>query len=71
VSGAPAPAPGSDPPAPLTERQPFIAPTIHEMPEPELVPIEDGWDMPTKSDPNLRKLVERELELHKKRKGSA
>ena len=31
----------------------------------------DDFDMPTRSDPNLRKLVERELELHRKRKGSS
>jgi eukaryotic-like serine/threonine-protein kinase len=71
LRGAPrAPAPSSDAPAPLTERQPFINPTIQEMPEPDVHFQEEGWDMPTKSDPNLRKLVERELELHKKRKGS-
>lgn len=29
----------------------------------------DPFDMPTRSDPNLRKLVEQELELHRKRKG--
>ncbi len=28
----------------------------------------DLWDLPTKSDPNLRKLVEEELALHRKRK---
>jgi len=31
----------------------------------------DDFEMPTRSDPNLRKLVERELELHRKRKGSS
>ncbi len=45
--------------APMTER----VPTMHQ---PEL-PEHD--EMPTRSDPNLRKIVERELELHRKRKG--
>lgn len=30
---------------------------------------EDPFDLPTRNDPNLRKLVERELELHRARKG--
>jgi serine/threonine-protein kinase len=30
---------------------------------------DDPFDMPTRSDPNLRKLVEQELELHRKRRG--
>jgi hypothetical protein len=30
---------------------------------------DDPFDMPTRSDPNLRKLVERELDLQRKRKG--
>ncbi|MDB4935752.1 MAG: serine/threonine protein kinase [Labilithrix sp.] len=30
---------------------------------------DDPFDMPTKSDPNLRKLVEQELELQRKRRG--
>ncbi len=56
-----APAPPSDrtiDAAPMTERMPPTADLDHE-------------DMPTRSDPNLRKLVERELELHRKRKGPA
>lgn len=48
--------------APLTERQPFTPPILHEDPA-------DGWDIPTKNDPNLRQLVERELELFRKRNG--
>ncbi|MBX3190580.1 MAG: serine/threonine protein kinase [Labilithrix sp.] len=50
--------------------------TIHDM-APNTIPNPtsgsplgpDPFDMPTKADPNLRKLVERELELHRKRKG--
>jgi len=30
---------------------------------------EDPFEMPTRTDPNLRRLVEQELELHRKRKG--
>jgi serine/threonine-protein kinase len=44
-------------PAPLTER----VPAARE-------PVEEMEDMPTRADPNLRKIVERELELHRKRK---
>jgi len=37
--------------------------------EPEPATPREDFDMPTRHDPNLRKLVERELELHRKRKG--
>src|SRR5262249_26209380 len=60
-SSASAPVPSSDrtlDAPPLTERMPPRA-------------AEDHDDMPTRSDPNLRKIVERELELHRKRKGPA
>jgi len=39
------------------------------IPTPRL--LDDGDDMPTRSDPTLRKLVERELELHRKRREKA
>jgi serine/threonine protein kinase len=45
-------------PAPMTERSP--APAVDELD-----------DLPTRSDPNLRKIVEQELELHRKRKPPA
>ena len=38
-----------------------IAPVVSQ-------PLDDPFDMPTRNDPNLRKLVERELELQKARK---
>ena len=41
--------------------------TVVEM-GPETRRVEDPFDLPTRSDPNLRKLVERELELHKARR---
>lgn len=42
----------------MKERQPFASPIIQEI-----------SDVPTKS-PNLRALVERELELYRERKGT-
>lgn len=48
---------------PNTEPSPNVV--SHES---ETVLVDDPFDMPTRSDPNLRKLVERELELHRKRK---
>ena len=43
--------------------------TMHDV-APNTVPnlSDDLFDMPTRSDPNLRRLVEQELELHRKRK---
>jgi serine/threonine-protein kinase len=52
-----------DEPAPRTERVPSAA--AEKQFEDELD------DMPTRADPNLRKIVERELELHRKRKPPA
>src|SRR5262249_33678175 len=51
--------------SPVSERtlRDQVAP-LHHAPSP------DPYDMPTRSDPNPRKLVERELELHRRRKGS-
>ncbi len=49
--------------APQTERAPDISITIENLAS---EPVFD--DAPTRSDPNLRKLVEAELELHRRRK---
>ena len=35
-------------------------------PSPRMGDSDDPFDLPTKSDPNLRKLVEQELALHRK-----
>jgi serine/threonine protein kinase len=51
--------------SPLTERQPFVPPQLI----PDNQRDELGWDMPTRNDPNLRAIVERELALHRKRNG--
>ncbi len=63
-SGGGAPSSGSDSTvhdtAPNTEPSPRSTPTADDE--------DDPFDIPTRSDPNLRKLVERELELHRKRK---
>jgi serine/threonine-protein kinase len=48
--------------APNTEPSPSTNADLTE-------PDDDPFDMPTRSDPSLRKLVERELELHRKRRG--
>ena len=55
-------------PLPPTERAPEIPMTVRSP-----APIDgDGFDdMPTRADPSLRKLVERELELQRKGKGRA
>ena len=48
--------------------------TLHDSAPPNTEPggpmpgDDDMFDIPTRSDPNLRKIVERELELHRKRK---
>ena len=56
------------PPIPPTERSKEDVPATVRMPGPGAP--DDGFDdMPTRSDPNLRKIVERELELQRKRKG--
>lgn len=56
------------PPAPSTERTKEDVPATIRMPG--AGGADDGFDdMPTRSDPNLRKIVERELELQRKRKG--
>jgi hypothetical protein len=47
--------------APNTEPSPSTNADLTE-------PDDDPFDMPTRSDPSLRKLVERELELHRKRR---
>lgn len=57
----PSTAPSTNEEATVLESAPVTLPT----------PPRDDFDMPTRSDPNLRKLVERELELHRKRKGSS
>ncbi|HEY8079967.1 MAG TPA: serine/threonine-protein kinase [Labilithrix sp.] len=55
-------------PAPSSDRTVEAPPMTERMPPPI---VEEPDDMPTRSDPNLRKIVERELELHRKRKGPA
>ncbi len=57
---------GSPPPSDRTLDAP---PLTERMPPPVVEPVVDHDDMPTRSDPNLRKIVERELELHRTRKG--
>ncbi len=54
------------PPQPPTQRAPEVPMTVRS---PSPVEGEAFEDMPTRSDPNLRKLVERELELQRKGKG--
>jgi serine/threonine protein kinase len=51
-------APAPEAPAPATIRSPVDFPVD-----------EDPFELPTRSDPNLRKLVEQELELQRKRRG--
>jgi hypothetical protein len=45
-------------------------PSPPTIPRPEATEFPNDWgtDEPTRTDPNLRKLVEQELELHRKRK---
>ena len=59
---------------PSTAPSPAVEITTHDSSPPNTEPSpsfgkheHDLWDLPTKSDPNLRKLVEQELALHKKR----
>lgn len=47
----------------------LISPAVPRSGERSAPLAEDPFDMPTRSDPSLRKLVEQELELHRKRKG--
>lgn len=73
AGGAPSTNPGGPPSS-------FGEMTLHDSAPPNTEPSgvslgepdagsDDPFDMPTRSDPNLRKIVERELELHRKRKG--
>ena len=62
-------------PSPSTAPSPAVEITTHDSSPPNTEPSptlgkhdHDLWDLPTKSDPNLRKLVEQELALHKKRR---
>jgi serine/threonine-protein kinase len=52
--------------SPNTEPSPSLA---NQGPQDSETVLDDPFDLPTRSDPNLRKIVERELELHRKRKG--
>ena len=62
-------------PTPSTAPSPAVEITTHDPSPPNTEPSptlgkhdHDLWDLPTNSDPNLRKLVEQELALHKKRR---
>lgn len=72
--GAPNPASGAAPSSngemTLLDLVPNTVPTPTGS-DPQMLDDDDPFDMPTRSDPNLRKLVEKELELHRKRKGPA
>jgi serine/threonine-protein kinase len=59
--------PTTDPGPPVFDQAPNTVPTPATTGSD---PRDDPFDMPTRSDPNLRQLVERELELHRKRKGT-
>ncbi len=62
-------------PSPSTSPSPGVEITTHDSSPPNTEPSpplgkhdHDLWDLPTKSDPNLRKLVEQELALQKKKR---
>lgn len=55
--------------APSTVPLPSTAVVTPARAAPSTAPRKDPFDLPTRSDPALRQLVERELELHRKREG--
>ncbi len=70
VNAFPGPPPATVmPPLPSSHGEVTMLDVVpNTVPSPPTAPNDDLFDMPTRNDPNLRRLVEQELELHRKRK---